>query len=157
MGTGKSTIGKLLSEDMDYAYCDTDTMIEKKFNLSITEIFQKFGEEFFRNVETEMLKSIDNSVVSCGGGIILKEKNRIIINNSGRTFLLVCEVDELLNRLNGSKTRPLLNTKDPASFLNDMWEKRRKLYHEAADYILDVNQKSIYKVVNEIIKEIEND
>ena len=99
MGTGKSTIGKLLSEDMDYAYCDTDTMIETKFNLSITEIFQKFGEEVFRNVETDMLKSIDNSVVSCGGGIILKEKNRIIINNSGRTFHLVCEVDELLNRL----------------------------------------------------------
>ena len=157
MGTGKSTIGKLLSEDMDYTYCDTDTMIEKKFNLSITEIFQKFGEEVFRNVETEMLKSIDNSVVSCGGGIILKEKNRIIINNSGRTFLLVCEVDELLNRLKGSKTRPLLNTKDPTSFLSDMWEKRRKLYHEVADYILDVNQKSKYKVVNEIIKEIEND
>ena len=74
MGTGKSTIGELLTEKLDYPFVDLDEKIENSAGKSITEIFENDGEENFRNLESEQLRSYSNSVIACGGGIILRKK-----------------------------------------------------------------------------------
>ena len=157
MGTGKSTIGKLLSNELKCLFHDTDSIIEKEHNLSVYEIFEKYGEDFFRKSETNILKKLNNSVVACGGGVVLKKENRKTIQNTGKSFLLNCQIDEIIKRLFNDKTRPLYNQTDPKKTLNLLWKKRRELYYETADHIIDVSQKSTSEIVNSIIKEIQND
>ena len=118
---------------------------------------KNYGEDFFRKSETNILKKLNNSVVACGGGVVLKKENRNTIQNTGKSFLLNCQIDEIIKRLNKDKTRPLYDQTDPKKTLNLLWKKRRELYYETADHIIDVNQKSTSEIVDSIIKEIQND
>ena len=109
MGTGKSMIGELLTVKLDYPFVDLDEKIEKYSGKSITEIFEKDGEENFRNLESEQLRYYFNSVIACGGGIILKEENRTFMKENGKAVLLTASIPELSKRLIKSTSRPLLD------------------------------------------------
>lgn len=156
-GAGKTTIGKLLAEKMNYEFVDLDDQIEKKENKSISQIFADEGEEFFRQLETKMLTELINNdklVISTGGGIINNEKNREFLKNYFFNIFLNVSINEALERLQQNENRPLLlgNIKDK---WQNLYDERLLLYYQTADYIVNADQNNvdlIYEDIKEIIK-----
>jgi len=156
-GSGKTTVGKLLAKKINYEFVDIDNQIEKKENKSISQIFADEGEEFFRQLETNMLNELINNdklVISTGGGIIINEKNREFLKNNFFNIFLNVSIDEALERLQQNENRPLLlgNIKDKWQILYD---ERLLLYYQTADYIVNADKNNvdlIYEDIKEIIK-----
>ena len=156
-GAGKTTVGKLLAEKMNYEFVDIDNQIEKIENKSISQIFADEGEEFFRQLETNMLNELINNdklVISTGGGIIINEKNREFLKNNFFNIFLNVSIDEALERLQQNENRPLLlgNIKDK---WQKLYDERLLLYYQIADYIVNADKNNvdfIYEDIKEIIK-----
>lgn len=138
MGSGKTTIGRLVSSLSDLRFIDLDEEIEKKAGMTIAEIFHRYGEEEFRRMESEVLKGIEpsqNLVLSVGGGAMMKTENLEMMRTMGKIVYLQTSLEELQRRLKSEKSnRPLLQG-DLGAKLKDLLEKRRALY-ETADIIL---------------------
>ncbi|MDP7047744.1 MAG: shikimate kinase [SAR324 cluster bacterium] len=159
MGAGKTTIGRKLAKLLDYSFIDTDTEIEEDQGCSVTEIFKYGGEECFREMETrqlEKLKSVDNSVIATGGGIILRRQNRGMLQEIGKRVYLKVPQAELLQRLRNGRNRPLLKEKDPETVLNEMFAERDLLY-EQAECIIETGQQSPQQIASEIIRKLCNE
>tara|TARA_B100001179_G_C18483098_1_gene356524 strand:+ start:31 stop:525 length:495 start_codon:yes stop_codon:yes gene_type:complete len=154
MGTGKSMIGELLTEKLDYSFVDLDEKIEKYSEKSITEIFEKDGEENFRNLESEQLRYYFNSVIACGGGIILKEENRTFMKENGKAVLLTASIPELSKRLIKSNSRPLLVEENKEELLTKIWSERRLHYLSTADYTIETDHKTKEEIAEEILKQL---
>lgn len=156
MGCGKTTLGKKLSFRKKLALLDTDKMIEQKQRKTVSEIFDEDGETAFRLMETECLKEIrnysDRYIISAGGGLPLKEENRKLLKELGYVFYLRARPDTIYGRLKNDTTRPLLRGDDPAGKIREMIEARDPLYREAADVIVDVDEKGYEKIIGEILK-----
>jgi shikimate kinase len=153
MGSGKSTIGKLLAEKLGYTYIDTDEEIIKETNLPIPEIFNKYGEKYFRELENKKIKEIaklNNLVVSTGGGLPANPENIDIMKNSGKVIWLKIDFDTFLSRTKGDNNRPLL--KEDINKLKNRFEYRKNFYSEA-DIIIDAN-KSINSILEEILNKL---
>lgn len=156
-GAGKTTVGKLLAEKINYEFIDLDDQIEKKENKSILQIFADEGEEFFRQLETTMLSELinfDKIVISTGGGIIKNEKNREFLKNNFFNIFMNVSIDEALKRLQQNENRPLLlgNHKDK---WQNLYDERLLLYYQTADYIVNADKNNvdlIYEDIKEIIK-----
>ena len=154
MGVGKSTIGQDLAGKLDMQFKDIDRIIEEKLSLSITDIFEKKGEEFFRKIEEEeTLNHIKqkNTVVALGGGAFINEKIRENINKLCISVWLDLEPQHLFSRIKMNKRRPLLNSKSSEQDVKNLYEKRKKTY-SLADYKIDCNLKTKVKIVKEILK-----
>jgi shikimate kinase len=159
MGAGKTTIGRKLAKLLEYSFVDTDTEIEEDQGCSVAEIFKYGGEECFREMETqqlEKLKSVDNSVIATGGGIILRKQNRGILTGIGKRVYLKVAQAELLLRLKNDRNRPLLKEKDPKTVLNEMFAERDLLY-EQAECIIETGQQSPQQIASKIIRKICNE
>tara|TARA_B100000424_G_scaffold73482_1_gene54565 strand:- start:27 stop:539 length:513 start_codon:yes stop_codon:yes gene_type:complete len=153
MGSGKTTLAKKLSELMNKSYVDIDALIELKENMSISEIFSKYGENYFRKIENITLRSIGNSqIIACGGGIIINKNNRKFLNDNGLTVYLKTSLPILINRLKNKNRRPLLYNNDLKKTLDGIYHERRKLYEETADVIIETDGKSLNKIAS-IIQE----
>ncbi|OLO42924.1 shikimate kinase [Alkalihalophilus pseudofirmus] len=152
MGAGKSTIGKVLAEKLNYRLLDTDEWIESIHGKSIPRIFSEDGETGFRSYETNALKDLpdEDMVVTTGGGIVVKEENRKIMRKKGIIIYLHCEIDEILVRTKGDTTRPLLQNKS-IDQVSDLF-KQRKAFYEDADYQVDTTSLSIPEIVERIEK-----
>lgn len=153
-GSGKSTIGKILKEKNNYQLIDTDEKIEKMENRTINDIFAEDGEEFFRNLETKISKDLQNvnsSIISTGGGIVLRQENIGYLKTNGMIFYLKTSPEVLVKRLSGDSTRPLLKTDDVKKKLENMLEIRGKLY-EKADFIIETDNLSVNETVQEIMR-----
>ncbi len=149
IGTGKTTIGKVLAEKLGYDFIDLDSLIEKNTGKSVSEIFAKNGEETFRNYEKNILREIiksKNIVLSCGGGIILDEKNRELLKKHFLNIWLFSPVKDCVGRIDLT-TRPLL------SGVNDVLGKAEALYNERIDKYADVSQ-IVFRNKSTSIKEI---
>lgn len=143
MGSGKSTIGKLLSEKLGARFIDTDTYIEQKEGMTISEMFEKYGEEYFRAREREVceeLSKLQKTVISTGGGTLLNDDNMRALKSSGVVFLLNISSRTVLNRLRNDTTRPLLQQEDKEKAVKMMLSKRTPLYNRAADYVIDAEE-----------------
>ena len=151
MGAGKSTIGKLLSNNMKISFVDTDEEVEKHFNMPINNIFDKYGEEGFREIESLILEKSTDSIVACGGGIVLKKKNRDFIKKNGKCLLLLSNINVLANRLSSENNRPLLNDGIIEDQLEQIWEQRKDLYYNLADQVIEINDKSKKQITDYII------
>tara|TARA_A100001037_G_scaffold306704_1_gene354321 strand:- start:5440 stop:5934 length:495 start_codon:yes stop_codon:yes gene_type:complete len=151
MGTGKSTIGILLANKVKKPFIDLDEEIEKSTKRTISDIFRIDGENIFRKIETEHLKKVSDSVISCGGGIILKEENRNLIRRNGTTILLTASIRELTNRLKYSNKRPLLAQNSPEDSLSELWSKRKDHYSSTADITIETDGKTPEIITNEIL------
>lgn len=152
-GSGKSTIAKELSIKTGLDLIDLDLLIEKNENEKITEIFKNFGEQYFRNLETNYIKSLinkNNFILSTGGGTVIKEENIVLLKSIGKVFYLDVTPDIIYERIKGDKSRPLLNCENPAEKLNFLYNSRINSYKKA-DYIINAN-KSTDKITDEIIK-----
>ena len=153
MGSGKTTLAKKLSELMNKSYVDLDDLIELKENMSVSEIFSKYGEDYFRKIENITLRSIGNSeIISCGGGIIINKNNRKFLKKNGFTIYLKTSLPILVKRLKGKNRRPLLDNNDLQETLDRIYHKRRKLYKDTADLIIETDGKSLNRIAS-IIQE----
>ena len=157
MGSGKSTIGEKLANNLSMEYVDLDNDIESIHQMTIVDIFDQLGEKKFREIESvyflEKSKQT-NQVFSTGGGIILNTENRDILKNNGRTFFLEADCEILLDRIKDISNRPLLNNKNPIEIMSSIWEKRKKYYYDLSDYTINTNTSSINDVINEIAQKI---
>ena len=154
MGSGKSTVGKTLSEKMHKPFIDLDSEIEKGTGKNISEIFDIDGEEQFRKMETKQLKQYSESIVACGGGIVLKDENREFINENGATILLTASMEELSHRLSDSGTRPLLADDNTEEALTKLWLKRQLNYLNTADFTIETDGKNPEILSEEILVQI---
>ena len=160
MGTGKSTVAAYMSKEYGMEVLEMDEMIATRENMSISDIFVKYGEEYFRDIETKLLVEIqsqENKVVSCGGGVVLREQNVEEMRKGGRIVLLSAEPETILERVKDDNGRPLLQGNKTVEFISEMMGKRREKYEGAADIIVQTDSKQVADICNEIhdkIKEI---
>ena len=151
MGSGKTTTGKVLSKNLRFHFEDLDTTIESIFKLSTNEIFLKYGEKKFRNAETKALLNSKAVIISCGGGVILNSENRSFIKR-GVSFFLNVDLNELGRRLEHANNRPLLNSKNLKGDLESLWKKRKDLYLDTADYVININDESPNDIAQKIME-----
>ena len=159
MGSGKSTVGKIISSELFLNFFDTDEEIEARTGASIDWIFDLEGEEGFRKRESKILEEMvqQNSIVlSTGGGIILSESNRELLSSRGTVFYLATPIAVQLERTSKDKNRPLLKNGDPGKILEELHVARENLYEGVADYIVNTEGKSSQEVSTEIIKLVKN-
>ena len=159
MGSGKSTVGKIISSELFLNFFDTDGEIETRTGASIDWIFDLEGEDGFRKRETKVLEEMvkQNSIVlSTGGGIILSETNRELLSSRRTVFYLATPIEVQLERTSKDKDRPLLKDGDPGEILKNLHIARESLYEEVSDYTVDTENKSSQQVSSEIIKLVKN-
>jgi shikimate kinase len=156
MGAGKTTVAKLLAEQLSGVFVDLDDEIEKIAQCSITQIFAQHGEAYFRDMESDVLCHLNKeelTVVSTGGGIIEREENWQCMHYTGTIFYLHADWATIGARLVDTATRPLaINGVDDT--LKKLWEKRLPLYHRA-DHIIKTDGLSANQVVTEIVKKLQ--
>ncbi|MBF0318116.1 MAG: shikimate kinase [Nitrospirae bacterium] len=153
MGTGKTTVGRLLSETLGRPLIDIDSEIETATATKINEIFATHGEPRFRQLETDMaikLSSLKGVIISTGGGIVLREENMTHLRRNGYIVCLMATPEAILSRVSGSDDRPLLKVPNPLQKIYELLDFRRPLY-EKADLIIDTDDKTPETIVEEII------
>ncbi|MDO9542223.1 MAG: shikimate kinase [Kiritimatiellia bacterium] len=131
MGTGKTTVGKLLAQQLKKSFIDMDSIIEERAGKSIGQIFEEDGEPRFREMERALVQELaakTGLVIAAGGGIVLNPDNISDFNRSGKIICLLASGDEILRRVAGSTARPLLEKGDKHQRILALMEKRRPLY-----------------------------
>ena len=159
MGTGKSSVGKILERQTGLARFDTDEMISSKFSLPIQDFFSKYGEEKFREAEAEALHSLtgkQSTIIVTGGGIVTKAENIDLLRELGTVVWLDGDYETLRARIDRLGDRPLLQTPDPPASLSELLEARNPLYRNAADIRVDISQKTPEEIAQLIVKNIQN-
>ena len=154
MGVGKSTIGKSLSKKLNMKFFDTDSMIENQEKMTIKNIFEKKGEEHFRKIEKKTILTVLNNtsaVIALGGGAFIDSDIRNEILRSCVSFWLFINIKNLLKRLTDIGKRPLLDGQNLEDSLNNLYEKRKKIY-ENANFKIDCNNKEKSEITDEIMK-----
>ena len=154
MGSGKSTMGKTLSEKIQKPFVDLDSEIEKAAGKSISEIFDIDGENQFRIMETKQLQQYSKSIVACGGGIVLNNANRQFINENGIAILLLATMGELTQRLSTSNNRPLLTDNNMEEALTKLWAERQIDYLDTANFTIETDGKNPEQLTQEILVQI---
>ena len=156
MGSGKSAIGKVLSERMGVPLSDTDRIIEKEVGKTINEIFNDSGEKYFRQVEEKVVGRVLDKpahIISTGGGSILSPKTRNAIKSKSFSIWVQCNVDIILNRIHDQEKRPLLKNKNILDTLVKKNKERIKFYRQADSHIVNENS-NIQMTVEAIVKEL---
>lgn len=157
MGCGKTTISGFLGRRMKMPVIDTDAAIVESEGKSISEIFAESGEESFRTLETNILEKISKtggSIISCGGGIVLREENIRIMKKYGSVIWLTAKPANILKRVSGDKNRPLLKDNMNIRHISNMLDSRKSMYERAADYVIRTDDRSIESIVKDILKQI---
>ncbi len=157
-GSGKSTVGRQLAKRLDRPFYDSDQVIEQKLGCSIRAYFEQEGEERFRDVEEsviDQLTTLDHSVISTGGGSVLRLVNRQALHQRGYVVYLRSTPDELFRRLRHDQSRPLLQVDNPLGRLRDLHAARDPLYRDTAHFVLDTGRPSVSMLVNIIVAQLE--
>lgn len=157
MGCGKTTVGKNLARITGYTFTDTDEMIEKQQGRTIREIFATDGEEAFRKMETKLLEQLIQEqstqlVISTGGGMPLREKNRKLLAELGTVIYLQTKPQTVYERIKDDTKRPLLQCEDPLARINEMLATRGPIYKSATNNIIpvdDLRQSEIAELIRE--------
>ena len=154
MGSGKSTIGKVLSERLEYDFYDTDKLVEKVVGKKIKEIFEQNGEQYFRLKESEELdktRKLKNAVIATGGGIIENEKNRLFLKEEKKVIFLDSSIERQYDRTKESQKRPLLNNGDSMKILKDLYQKRLSFYQEVSKLKISMDNLTEGKIFEKIL------
>lgn len=156
MGCGKSTIGIRLSYRLKRVVEDTDKRIEREQKKTVSEIFAENGEECFRDMETDLLSRMCEEkgfkIIATGGGLPVREKNRELLHKLGKVIYLRIQPETVYNRLKNDTTRPLLQGDNPLAKIKNLMGQRSEIYESAADVIVDVDEKNIEQILDEIVE-----
>ncbi len=153
MGSGKTSVGKILAKKVGRNFFDTDQEIIKNEKLDISQIFNKYGEDYFRELEHTILKKIisnQGAIVSTGGGIVLKKENVDIMKDNGIIIFLNIDVETQIARIKNKKNRPLLKNRNLKGDLKNMKNDRDKIYESISNLKIDVSGVTKYKVIDDI-------
>ena len=154
MGAGKSTISDFLKTVFAMDVVEMDQIIAERQGMSISDIFETYGEEYFRELETKLLvemQSRSNVVISCGGGTPMRECNVVEMKKNGRVVLLTAKPETILERVKDNHDRPLIENNKNVSFIAELMEKRREKYEAAADIIIETDGKSELEICEELV------
>ena len=157
MGCGKSTVARALERKYHLTRLEMDNEIEKWKGMKIPDIFEKYGEEYFRNAESEYLKDVESSnhvVVSCGGGAVLRTENVEQMHKHGAVVLLTASPETILKRVKNDTHRPLLKGKKTVEDISSLMEKRREKYEAAADLKISTDGKTAEDIAAEIMNKL---
>lgn len=152
MGAGKTVVGKVLARQLGMIFIDSDEAIVEREHRSISDIFAKDGELYFRKVEKEVIKEIsqrDGLVIACGGGVVLDKDNMLNLHRNGVVVYLQASTDAILERTKNYSHRPLLNVENPKGQIEDILKIRAPFYSQA-EYAIDTSKLTIDEVVNKI-------
>ena len=157
MGAGKATVADYLSHMLEMEEVDTDEMIVNWRGMSINEIFDKFGEEYFRDLETSTLKALAGCkqlIVSCGGGVPLRQENLDIMRSRGVIVWLTATPETIYDRVHLSTTRPLLKNNNSVEGIQRLLKERLPRYERAADVIVPTDGLTIHEVCELLVKRV---
>lgn len=159
MGTGKTTVGKALSDATGRDFIDTDSLIEKRAGKSIPRIFSEDGEKSFRELESKVVREVcglESVIISFGGGVLLDPSNASEIAENTTVVLLRSSVDTVISRTSSHNTRPLLDatTQPLEERVKALLVDREMLYTDAMDLAVDTDSMSVGEVVAEIIRRL---
>jgi len=157
MGSGKSTVGKILARKLKRKVVDTDDVIEKEAGMRISEIFKNFGEEHFRELEKKAVKKVsklEKHIIVTGGGAVLKKENLENLRKNGIIVYLHAAPEIIYDRIKNEKHRPLLNVENPVKRIRELLEFRAPLYADH-DIEIDTSKFAPEEVAEEILEKIE--
>jgi shikimate kinase len=160
MGAGKTTISSYLSTLFAMDIVEMDEIIADREGMSISDIFEVYGEEYFRDAETNLLiemQSRKNVVISCGGGVPLRERNVAEMKKNGKVVLLTASPETILDRVKDDHNRPLIENNKTVEYIGELMEKRRAKYEAAADIIIQTDGKSTLEICNELVDQLMKD
>lgn len=154
MGAGKSTVARRLAQQTGAKRIEMDQLIEEQEGMPITQIFEQHGEEYFRDLETELLRSFlgqENLVISCGGGSVLRDENTELMKKEGVIVLLTATPETIYERVKDNKNRPVLNGNMNVEYIRGLMEKRRVRYEAVADYAVATDARHVPQICEEIL------
>jgi len=159
-GSGKSTVGRHVARHLQWAFVDTDQLIEAQIGCSIREYFELHGEPAFRDVEAEVIARamVDDvrKVVATGGGAVLRDANRRALHDCSTVFYLRSAPEDPARRLRHDAHRPLLQgAADPLRRLRHLYAERDALYRATAHYVVEAARPSVHALVNMVLMQIE--
>ena len=154
MGTGKSSIGRRIAERLDYRFVDTDRLIVQEAGCSIPEIFQKNGEEFFREAEAAALESLRDAgrhVIATGGGIVDRPANTALLRALGFVVWFTASEEVIFERVSRNDRRPLLQNDNPKQTIARLLDRRIPIYGKAAHFTIDTSRLSHDEIAGAVI------
>lgn len=157
MGAGKSTVSDYLSTMFAMKVVEMDQEISEREEMSIPDIFATYGETYFRDQETKLLVELQddmNTVISCGGGVALRQENVTEMKRNGRVVLLTASPEVVFERVKDCKDRPILEGNKNLNFIADLMETRREKYEAAADIVIQTDHKSVLQICEELITKL---
>lgn len=158
MGSGKTTMGRALAKHLGKVFVDSDEEIIKRTGVTVPHIFDIEGESGFRLRETAAIHDLagrDNMVLATGGGAVLAEQNRTMLQQNGIVVYLKANVHDLWQRTRHDRNRPLLQTKDPHAKLNELFQQRDPLYRKVSDIVVQSGKQSVHALMLHLLDEIE--
>lgn len=158
MGAGKSTIGMLLSKELNSPFYDIDKVIVERAGADIPWIFDVEGESGFRLREEQVIEELtyeQGAIIATGGGAVISEANRANLRARGTVIYLKTTVEQQLERTAKDKNRPLLQTDSPEQVLTDLMAQREPLYLQVCDLIIQTDKRHPKSVVSEILRELQ--
>lgn len=158
MGSGKTTMGRILAKHLGKAFVDSDEEIIKRTGVTIPHIFDVEGEAGFRLRETAAIRDLvrrDNTVLATGGGAVLAEENRALMQQNGIVVYLKANVHDLWQRTRHDRNRPLLQTSDPLEKLTELFQQRDPLYQQVSDIVVQSGKQSVHMLMQHLLEEIE--
>lgn len=154
MGTGKTAIGDRLSQLLRMDTIDTDVLIERQMKTSISKMFEEHGEKYFRQIEKDMIKRVSlrkNTIISCGGGVVLDSENVEHLKKTGKIVLLSAQPEIIYERVKNDQNLPVLKGNMTVEFITKKMEERKDKYEAAADIIVDTSHKDKEEICQEIV------
>ncbi|WP_321391896.1 shikimate kinase [uncultured Desulfuromusa sp.] len=157
MGTGKTTLGRLLAKRIDYDFVDTDTLIEEQTGLSIAKLFETRGETAFRKLEANLVEDLalkEGQVLATGGGLVLNPHNVKVLAATGHIICLTAAPEDILARVSQQQNlRPLLSEKDPQTKINELLRQRDTVYKQFPQ--LSTSAQTLEQLIDKLLKLID--
>jgi len=156
MGCGKSLTSNKLAATLNRQVISTDKLVEQKEGYSIAEIFERFGEGYFRRVEKEIIKEISDQsgvIIDCGGGVVMDDENMANLKKNGHVIYLSASPESIYTNIKLQSNRPILNVADPQLKITELLEER-KPYYEKADVTIDADHRTVNQITEEVLKVI---
>lgn len=158
MGAGKSTVASYMQRHYSMPLIEMDEALVEREGMTIPEIFAQKGELYFRQAETDFLKEIQektNVIVSCGGGVAMRQENVEIMKKCGKIVLLSASPESILERVKNDENRPLLKGRKTVEGIQELMDARRPYYEAAADLVVRTDTQSLYAICREIFDKLE--